>query len=42
MKKINVPKDISWYSTDMLWIWMQVRNIYEKVKDKIKSLISKK
>ncbi len=40
--KINIPKDVAWYSTDMVWVWAQIRNIFEKVKLKINSLISKK
>jgi len=39
--KINLPKDVSWYSTDMFWVWVQVRALYEKTKNKIKNLISK-
>ena len=39
--KINLPKDIAWYSTDMFWIWIQVRRLYENTKEKIKNLISK-
>ena len=39
--KITFPKDIAWYTTDMFWVWIQVRNLYENIKNKIKSLISK-
>ena len=42
MNKINKTKDIPWYSWDILWLWFQIRNIYEEMKDKIKNLTPKK
>jgi len=42
MKKINKINDISWYSTDLLWVWIQVREIYEKLKNDIKKIIFNK
>jgi len=28
-------------ATDMFWFWIQIRELYENTKDKIKNLISK-
>jgi hypothetical protein len=39
--KRNIPKNIPWYSWDIFWLWVQVRTLYENVKEKIKNLITK-
>jgi hypothetical protein len=36
-KKLNFS-----YSVDMIYIWSEVRELYENIKNKLKNLISKK
>ncbi len=42
MKNINELKCLSWYSTDMFLIWIDLRETYEEIKDKIIKILSKK